>query len=100
MTGPAKRPTMASRMDLVCDVLADRPNRTAAQVAVRAGLGSSSAERYLRMLERLGRVSSRIETVAEAEHRVASTARSVFTRRCARRTLRWVLSDAHEGVVS
>lgn len=81
-------------LDTLARVILTTPGKTAAQLAARAGLGVASTDRYLRQLERAGRVVPRIETLAEAEHRVDRTPRSVFTRRTVRRQLVWFAVDA------
>lgn len=58
-------------------------------LAAALGLTTDTAQYYCLLLERQGRVATRLETLEEAAARVASRARSVFLRPSRRRRLRY-----------
>jgi len=85
--------TVATKLDHLCAILAASPRKTTRQIAQRAEMGQSSVEKYLHQLETLGVITSRLETVAEAERRVDTSRRSIFTRRIVRRQILWSLAS-------
>lgn len=80
---------VAEKLARLCAILAASPLKTTAQIALRAEMGQSSVEKYLRQLERQGLVSVRLETVEEATTRVDRAPHSILTRRIVRRQMLW-----------
>lgn len=83
---------VALRMSAIIAYLEQHGEADAPTLALHLGVSSDRVRALLLPLKRQGLVTARLESVEEAAARARTTPRSVFTRRLARRRIRFTLT--------